>query len=468
MKRRPPDFFIIGFFAVASALLLGVGCGQKESSSGSTATRPSASTHAPVQSSAFQIPKETPQNARNFISRIQVVCDESNHDCHPSVAMLGAVHSMGAEVCTAFLIKPNQVLTNSHCVPVALKGPGSSCAGEIQLVFGDQKRVGCSRIIVDSKYQRSEAIQDYAIIELAESLNDRQPFIVSDEGIDDETELTVIQVDPAPEVRSNEGYFFGKMRRQTCESMMDHLFNPIYQSRYSVDVSIKGCDLRPGNSGSPLIDSRGRIRGLVNRIFTPTVIERASTQNSNPSIRTRAQSAGATNLACIKELFPASIKRPECNPTVRDFFPRDPEEQEVKDFQHTEDPKRRQELSDLFAERVIDKSEELLVERKTQVELNTASDLVRFSALQKAEPFGYTAEIRCYLPSAETILRQKSEIEIDYPTLRISRDAVDDYGRLQTSVEIRYVRRSLRVVAQDSSPGGAIQIGDYQVGPCQK
>lgn len=465
MKRRDPDFFIIGFFAIASAILLGVGCGQKQDAK-STGSLTASNSPIPSQSGAFHIPKDAVQNSRYFVNHINVACGEAKNDCNPSVAMLAAVHSTGAEVCTAFLIKPNQVLTNSHCVPVELKAAGSKCSGEIQFVFGDQRRVTCSRIVVDSKDQNKNAIQDYAIIELAESLNDRMPFPVSDEGIEDETELKVIHVDPAPEYQSKEGYFFGIMRSHACESMMDHLANPIYQSRFSIDVSIKGCELRPGNSGSPLIDSNGRIRALVNRIFAPTLAGSAASRTSGLLIDTREQSAGATNLACIKELFPRAAQRAECHPDLKTYMIAQPDEEEVIAYRNAKEAKQQLEFQEKLTERVIDKSESLLVARKTRAELDSASDLVRFKAVQKDDPFGYTAAIRCYLPSAETLLRQKDTIEIDYPTLHVSRDLIDDYGRLHTSVEIQYARRTLKVAAPQSL-GGTIQIGAYSVEKCR-
>lgn len=466
MKRNKPDFFIIAFFAVASAILMSVGCGQKNSSSSAGAG--SSPSNVPSDSGSLLVSQNNLASAREFVSHIAVECGS---ECHPSVAMMASVHAKGAQFCTAFLIRPNQVLTNSHCVPESMKAPLANCSKDIQFVFGDKRRVDCARIIADSRDGlHKQPIQDYAIIELAETLDDRTPFPISEEGVEDETHLKVIHIDPAPERSTPGSAFIGIMQSKNCESMIDHVFNPIYQSPFSLEVSLKGCLLRAGNSGSPLVDSNGRVRAIANRIFFPTGSVGSARKDDEPAYRTHQQAVAATNLACIEELFPKSKNRAECQVNAADFFPKaeksNPHENETDDHKKT-----LQQLPDEVGDQLVEIVEKLQVDRKTRTELRSASDLFQFESLQISEDghFGYTAAVRCYLASAEPRLRDRSSggsIDVDYPVLQVSRDSADDFGRLYTSVQIKYARRTLQVSPSNSTSGGEIQIGDYAVKRC--
>src|SRR5579885_3303104 len=75
--------------------------------------------------------------AQKMAQLTQVSCFDEQ-DCNPSVAMVAAAWTdpkPGVTVCTGFLIAPDILATNSHCLPEDLEQAGASCSQRLWIFF---------------------------------------------------------------------------------------------------------------------------------------------------------------------------------------------------------------------------------------------------------------------------------------------------------------------------------------------
>jgi len=258
------------------------------------------------------------------IREADVEC-ESPEACPSNVAMLIIKEKTGLSQCTGFLIGPRTLMTNSHCLPKELRAPRASCA-DVTLIFpasdrggGDaSERVACdfveyaspigddegSRLAVDLE-RRNRPQTDFAILHL-KTATSRPPLLINNKGLSPDEPLSAWTVDPVSEV--NPG---GTLRKKSCKPVAGSVLAPDFtgknDGRRAPVAALSGCEILHGNSGSPLVDSRGQARALI--FATLPAREMENQKFTDMSL--------ATNLACIDPQSPDQEKcaRRETRPT---------------------------------------------------------------------------------------------------------------------------------------------------------
>jgi len=246
-----------------TVLLLAAACAR--SNGGPAVADPLANAPASGQSpDQLSVPNEV---ANAISAQTSLVCKGA---CPPALAM--SIASLRQESktllyrCTAFLVSPDVIATNAHCVPADLHTVNASCAGRMSFYFGSpSETVSCDRVVSISEDSKSNLQPDYAFLRLGRTVQ-RQPLQPSRKGAADNEAFTVYSVDPAVV----NGQHVGVLNSRTCAAVQRSLLTPQFTNDFA-DVFTTVCSMNLGNSGSPVIAQDGTVRGLLHGIrTTPT------------------------------------------------------------------------------------------------------------------------------------------------------------------------------------------------------
>jgi hypothetical protein len=193
--------------------------------------------------------------------------------------------------CTAFLVAENIVATNAHCVPEDIHMARASCAGRMGFYFGSpSESIACERILSVTQESKSNLQPDLAFIRLARSVK-RTPLRLSRLGLSDDAKFTVLSIDPAVV----NGRHVGRLRVHTCVAKQGSLLTPQFTNDFG-NVATMACEMKLGNSGSPVIAADGTIRGVLHGFRTGT----ARTYKGFTLPQSFNPLAFATNVACVR------------------------------------------------------------------------------------------------------------------------------------------------------------------------
>ncbi len=193
---------------------------------------------------------------------------KSNDQCPTSVGLLtfwvSGEHASSAGMCTSFLIAKDLALTNSHCIPDEMRNKSQRPTEQMKIVFPavgslPETSVGVDNII--SFTDLTGAIgknPDYAVLKLQQEMNDRDILKMSHDGLPDDFSFRIFSITP-----TSDHAVIGELEIKECKTMMDSGVQPSYLNKFSPVVSFTECGIRHGNSGSPMIDSKGMVRGII-------------------------------------------------------------------------------------------------------------------------------------------------------------------------------------------------------------
>ncbi len=257
-------FFIFSVLMFTQGLFV-LGCSQPKESGGLlTKIEPSENSNP--------IHYVSGTSADQMIADAGVTCSPVDYlSCSPSVGMLVAkVDSDKVSQCTAFLVGPDIAMTNSHCIPESLKPAGSSCFGRIKLKFPNtgsfgEEEVDCASVTVASSLPKeTKASPDYAVIRLAKAVS-RPYFTINRSGFMNKENLKIFKVDPV----GGQGQVYGMLSSSDCVAVHGTLVLLNSDSDLSSNMTIGDCKIIHGNSGSPLVDSHGQVRGVIQIVVDP-------------------------------------------------------------------------------------------------------------------------------------------------------------------------------------------------------
>jgi hypothetical protein len=260
----------------------------------------------------FRVHADSEARAREKAKNGQVRCvGNSSEDCNSAVGMLTMVE-LPSEVsmCTAFLVAPRIAMTNSHCIPDDLKAAGSNCANRMWLHFPElqghsQARVGCSRVLTLSQDKADNPIApDYAVIELDQAVN-RPPLKISREGFKDNSLYQLVKVNP-----KSISPMVGELTRQICQAKHNSILVPDSNEDQSSNMTFGDCEVRQGNSGSPLLDSEGNVSGLIQITVDSAELKKRMDEHSLPVLDNQlvAPLGIGTSLSCLN--LPSETQAP--------------------------------------------------------------------------------------------------------------------------------------------------------------
>lgn len=207
----------------------------------------------------------------------------------PSALLMFSVYdgkTFNAHQCSSSLIAPDVILTNSHCIPdfIKYRNPKKktglkknySCKKWIVAHFPDNSDtrpvgggltefnssyVDCEKVIFASNNEAKPVIkgfdfnQDYAIIKLAKPVTNRKFLTPEFDGIDANQMLYTYSYDP------QQGG--GEFKRKECKAIEKSVL--LSKSEYPItqNILMADCVVIKGNSGSPVVDANGVLRGAL-------------------------------------------------------------------------------------------------------------------------------------------------------------------------------------------------------------
>jgi len=164
--------------------------------------------------------------------------------------------------CTGVLVAPDRFLTAGHCLPPEARGAGRSCDGLFVAFPATDARpmewTACARVVDAPAVRDDEVLRpDWALVELRSTVpRALVPVHAADPPPDAIVE--VVAVDPHPIYRTQHAIGTRLCRVRTAAEALA-IFGP--------DAARVGwlsdCPTVNGNSGAPVLDHEGRVRGIL-------------------------------------------------------------------------------------------------------------------------------------------------------------------------------------------------------------
>ena len=297
-------------FILAFGVLI-VACGNRDTYSYPPTAVSTSSASAPIDGpyENFGLRPEEPVTPVKALVYSKIICATKNcpsyvgmmafvrHDVQESKTnpdQMVMVQSVGT--CTVSLIADDLVMTNSHCLQQGRKNYGSECPlTEVSFPKNGQfeaERADCAQVISASELAlrvnniSQELLPDYAILKLKKPLK-RTPLKLNFDGVPDNMPLSMYAADPV-----GERLAWSKVVETKCVSQYRSAKLPGYNHPLSATIALAGCLANDGNSGAPVIDSKGEARAVVSNS-----LGNRSMVIDNETIDT--QISFATNVACL-------------------------------------------------------------------------------------------------------------------------------------------------------------------------
>jgi len=216
--------------------------------------------------------------------------------------------------CTSFLVAPDLVLTNHHCVPPQVQHPGGNCKGLVWIHFPSTGKaaadsVSCQEIVALSATSDRIDQPDWALARLTRPVK-REILPLSRDGLRDLDTVCAWTFNPDWGQLALRERISTELRPIDCrvsrrtKAFHDHGSVAEYSDSLSRKVPLASCAAQKGNSGAPLLrrddDGIWRVHGLLDR-SAPTNGVRDWVRSQNLSLLDSSigEFAYATNLACV-------------------------------------------------------------------------------------------------------------------------------------------------------------------------
>lgn len=196
----------------------------------------------------------------------RVFC-ESFSKCHESIAKL-VVFDKGKNqerTCTGFLVSNDVIVTSASCLPAHLRLPHANCSDDVYVHLpevGKHQRefVGCSKILSSSFVENGQdpatVYSDLAYFSISKPM-ERNPFRISYSGLSQGLNYGVWRL-------RAENSKVGLIVKDYCSPVFNSYANPLSSNSKSPNIVMSGCRFEGISKGSPVVDSFGYVRGIMN------------------------------------------------------------------------------------------------------------------------------------------------------------------------------------------------------------
>ena len=177
--------------------------------------------------------------------------------------------------CTGVLMEQDMVATSSSCLPERLKIKDVDCSKDAFFFFADPGkkpiRVGCANVLEVSQLEGKEPFlwrSDVAYLKLEKKIiRPTASYPKARTGMNDMDKFYTWGVD---QIDDHQGII---RKTEDCQPVHGSYFNPLSTNQSSPVITMAGCEFSDGNSGSPILDYRGKVRAIVSRPVDPAEIE---------------------------------------------------------------------------------------------------------------------------------------------------------------------------------------------------
>jgi hypothetical protein len=164
--------------------------------------------------------------------------------------------------CTGALVGPDLLLTASHCLPMAARSASASCRGTwvaFPATSGAREEwVECDRVeVADAVDDREVLRPDHAVVRLARAI-DRTPLAIDPTPPPPHAIVQVVTITPHPIYRSQHALGTRLCRVRTTEEARE-----LFGDQAARVGWLSDCPTYAGNSGAPILDREGRVRGIL-------------------------------------------------------------------------------------------------------------------------------------------------------------------------------------------------------------
>jgi hypothetical protein len=216
--------------------------------------------------------------------------------------------------CTSFLIGPDLLLTNHHCLPLPVRKPGADCRGWAWIHFprlGDKPAdsVSCGEVVSLSATSERIDQSDWALVKLARPVS-RKPLPLARDGVRDQDSLVSWVCNPDWGLLVLRERISAELRPLDCrasrrtQAFRDPGSTAEFSDPLSRRIPLASCPAQKGNSGAPVLrrdpDGNWRVHALLDRSAPVNgVRDWARSQGIALLDSTLGEFAYATNLSCI-------------------------------------------------------------------------------------------------------------------------------------------------------------------------
>jgi hypothetical protein len=203
-----------------------------------------------------EIPVESFQAALQMADAAKLRCASAS-DCPENVGLFVGTSQGSVNTCTAFLVAPDLVATNSHCIPSSVKLLPDLCAERIRVIFpksGEhpEESFACEALLGQSE-RPNEISPDLALFRVKKT--GRNALAVNRNGIKPNEPHKAYKMNPAQGAS-------GAIVAQSCLSVPNSYRFPLYKNESDSLFVASDCPSVPGNSGAPLLNVAGEAVGV--------------------------------------------------------------------------------------------------------------------------------------------------------------------------------------------------------------
>jgi hypothetical protein len=211
---------------------------------------------------ATPAPTATPREPPPIATQYRLTCRDRAAPCPDGVGLFVRPADPDAQRCTVVLVAPDRALTASHCLAPSERRDGARC-DEIWIGFASiggapMEWTGCAEVLRASEVGDDDAMRrDVALVRLARAVA-RTIYPIDARPPEPGSIVSVLAVRPHPIYPLYHELYERLCRVATVQSAVETFGEHAASVGWLID-----CPSYAGNSGSPVIDARGRVRSLL-------------------------------------------------------------------------------------------------------------------------------------------------------------------------------------------------------------